>query len=226
MISRTLKRLERYWETDRGLSVFLAVLLVVGFVVYPLRREAVLGDLMLSAFFSLMLISGVVAVSRRRADRLAAGVVVVANLLFRWAGHVSPNRSVSLITAFLTIAFVAMMIGIVLVQVFREGPITVHRVIGSVAVYVLLGVGWAQGYHVVALLAPGAFQSSVAAAVAEPDMMYFSFVTLTTTGYGDITAVNSIARALVALEALTGQLFPAILIARLVSMEVAARHSR
>jgi voltage-gated potassium channel Kch len=56
-----------------------------------------------------------------------------------------------------------------------------------------------------------------------PDLTYFSFVTLTTVGYGDVTAVDSVARSMALLEALTGQLFPAILIARLVSMEVARK---
>jgi len=123
----------------------------------------------------------------------------------------------------LAMVFLAMMAGVVLFQVFREGPITVHRIVGAVAVYVLLGVLWAEGYQLVALLRPGAFVASGGAPVGAPDLTYFSFVTLTTVGYGDITAVHSAARSMALLEALTGQLFPAILIARLVSMQVARK---
>jgi len=223
MISRAMKRLESYWETDRSLSVFLAVLLVVVFVVYPLRREAMLNELVLSAIYSAVLFSGVVAVSRRRRYRVIAGTVAVATLVFRWAGNFYPTKTVLVISAALTMVFLAMMAAVVLAQVFREGPITVHRVVGAVAVYVLLGIVWAEGYQLVSLLTSGAFVSSAGTAVGQPDLTYFSFVTLTTVGYGDITAVNSVARSMALLEALTGQLYPAILIARLVSMHVATR---
>jgi hypothetical protein len=224
MIKRAMDRLESYWKTDRSLSVFLATLLVIVFVVYPLRREAMLNELVLSAIYSAVLISGVVAVSRRRRYRVIAGGVAVATLAFRWAGNFSPSKPVLMISAALTIAFLAMMAAVVLAQVFREGPITVHRVVGAVAVYVLLGIVWAEGYQLVALLTPGAFVASAGAPVGQPDLTYFSFVTLTTVGYGDITAVDSVARSMALLEALTGQLYPAILIARLVSMHVGTRH--
>jgi hypothetical protein len=96
---------------------------------------------------------------------------------------------------------------------------------GAVAVYLLIGMIWCMAYYLVAFWIPGAF--SIQGPIAPGDgeslqsqLFYFSFVTLTSIGYGDIAAVHPIARMLVILEGVVGQLFPAILIARLVSLHV------
>jgi voltage-gated potassium channel Kch len=114
----------------------------------------------------------------------------------------------------------------VTVQVFREGPITMHRVLGAVGVYLLLGLAWSFAYHLLDVVNPEAFSisgGSSAHVLSASEFLYFSFVTLTTVGFGDITPLDPAARSVVMVEALTGQLFPAILIARLVSMELVSR---
>ena len=115
---------------------------------------------------------------------------------------------------------------LVLVQVFREGPITIYRIQGAIVVYLLAGFAWAAAYEVVYRALPGAFQFAqhvVNEGRISHGLLYFSFVTLTTLGYGDITPVHPAARSLAIGEALVGQLYPAILIARLVSMRIASR---
>jgi len=117
----------------------------------------------------------------------------------------------------------------VLVQVFREGEITTQRVQGAVAVYLLLAMTWSFAYALVATLDPGAFQEAGAANAVEIDShryMYFSFVTLTTLGLGDILPMSPLARLLVMLESIVGALFPVVLIARLVSLELYYRQRR
>src|SRR5262249_49443482 len=125
------------------------------------------------------------------------------------------------------IAFYAMLASIILIQVFRDGQINVYRIEGAVAVYLLLGVIWSGCYRLVIHFDPAAF--SMPEPITEDTVMaklvYFSFVTLTTVGYGDVTAVHPMARSLALLEALTGQLFPAVLIARLVGMEISHREA-
>ena len=95
---------------------------------------------------------------------------------------------------------------------------TLHRVQGAVAAYLLLGLVWGYAYQLVAALAPGAFANAVATPGQDHNLIYFSFVTLTTVGYGDVTPVHPAARSLALMEALTGQLYPAILLARLVTL--------
>jgi hypothetical protein len=115
---------------------------------------------------------------------------------------------------------------VVLAQVFREGPINVHRIQGAIAVYMMIGIMWGCLYQVLQVNAPGAFLVGGIPSSAEthPEtIFYFSFVTLTTVGFGDVTPVHPLARSLAMMEALTGQLFPAILIARLVAMSITSR---
>ena len=120
---------------------------------------------------------------------------------------------------------------VVLTQVFREGTITFNRIQGAIAAYLLLGLFWAFVYELVSLQWPAAFASASPVGVSPNEdlssrFIYFSLVTLTTMGYGDITPVHPIARSLATMEALLGQLFPAVLLARLVSMELYHRQAR
>ena len=95
----------------------------------------------------------------------------------------------------------------------------------SVSAYLLLGLGWTFAYWLVAELIPGAFALNAASGVASSmkgfNGFYFSFITLSTVGYGDITPVASVAKMLAAMEGMTGVLYVAILIARLVSIQAA-----
>jgi hypothetical protein len=92
---------------------------------------------------------------------------------------------------------------------------------GSVAVYLLLGIIWAVCYEILELLEPGSFGvfgKKGEAAISQ--LAYFSFTTLTTLGLGEIVPIRPLARSFVVLEALVGQLFPVLLIARLVAMQI------
>jgi len=125
----------------------------------------------------------------------------------------------------ITLIYLGILLAVVTAQVFRDGPVTAHRIRGAIVIYLLLGVMWAFTYQVVALNIPQAFRLPEGVIAGDPDALrreltYFSFVTLTTTGYGDITAVHPVARTLVMLEALVGQLYPAIVLAWLVSMAI------
>ena len=109
-----------------------------------------------------------------------------------------------------------------------SGAVSVHRVMGGVAAYLLIGVTWAFGYKLLLEIIPNAihFQIPLTTVVAtgEPGrLIYFSFETLTTVSYGDAYPVHRIARSLTTAEALIGQLYPAILIATLVGMALQTR---
>ena len=84
----------------------------------------------------------------------------------------------------------------------------------------LFGVLWAHAYHIVAILQPGSFRGPTDGLANLPGWAYYSYVTLTTVGYGDITPASQVARTLSVGEALAGQLYLAVLIARLVAMEI------
>jgi hypothetical protein len=213
------KALRRFWESDPGLSVFLGLLVLVLFVLPALVDPPGSGrGLLADAGFSLLLLAGVAAVSTHPAVRAALFTLVVGATALRWGPLSTPVT-----TTAANLVSVGSMAFVVLAQAFRKGPVSVHRIQGAVAGYLLLGLGWALAYQLVTLLAAGAFVSSGPAGPDRYRWVYFSFVTLTTVGYGDVTPVHPVARSLALMEALTGQLYPAILLARLVALATGGR---
>ena len=110
--------------------------------------------------------------------------------------------------------------------VLAPGEVTRHRVQGAIALYLTLGMAFAGAYRLSWIWVPGSL-ANVSADASVPQqysaMLYFSFVTLTSVGYGDIVPVQPFVRALTNLEAIIGQLYPATLIARLVTLELEGR---
>jgi Ion channel len=214
----------RFWAGELGLSVFLALLVAVILVLPALKPEGTLG-LVGDIVFSLLLISGAASIPRRPLTFITVSVVATVALLIRWASWLAPAVILEDWRSLSSLVSVALLTVVVLAQVFRAGPITPSRIQGAIAVYLLLGLAWAIGYELLALRRPGAFTGAAVEGDLPQRWLYYSFVTLTTVGYGDITPVHPVARSLAVLEALTGQLYPAILLARLVSLEVQTREN-
>ena len=214
------RALRRFWESDRGLSAFLGILVVFLFVLPPLAVEQGRGrGVVTDLGFTALLLAGVAALSSRPAVRAALIATVVAATAVRWGPFAAQATSAAGLVS------VAAMALVVLAQTFRAGPVNFHRIQGAVAAYLLLGLAWALAYELVSLLAAGAFSFAGFGGPERLDFVYFSFVTLTTVGYGDVTPVHPVARSLAVAEALTGQLYPAILLARLVSLATGSRHA-
>jgi hypothetical protein len=212
------------WKTDSGLSFLLVFLVVTIFIAYPITALPA-GKFLVLIFFSLILISGATFVLDKRILRFFVLGSVLLNLVLHWVTYIGDVAGLTLWTLFSDFICCGVLAVIVLLQVFREGPITIHRITGAIAVYLLIGLMWAFVYQLIALQSPAAFNLPASMGTysfdtLQSNLLYFSFVTLTTLGYGDILAVHPSARMLVMLEALTGQLFPAILLARLVSLEI------
>lgn len=137
------------------------------------------------------------------------------------------NQGLILVYTICVTCYMVFILALVINQIFASGAITLNKIGGGIAAYILLGHLWATLYFTVYIIQPSSFQhggESIEASEALRHLSYFSFVTLTTIGYGDILAVGAVARTLVMLEGLIGQLFPAIFIAKLVSLQI--EHSR
>ena len=220
------------WARDEGLTVLLGALLLMIFIVNPLGAAGVFrgyAALVHDLWLALTLLSGALAIGWRR--KVARVVVLSAILLFalRGFGFVGGAGALGLVVdAVLTLFLLSTLVLMVLWQVFREGPITRQRVQGSIIIYLLLGLIWAEAYTLAAHLNPGSFAGTLPEGqdALSAHLTYFSFVTLTTVGYGDILPASLVTRSLANFEGLIGTLFPAILIARLVSMEIAARETK
>jgi hypothetical protein len=211
-------RLLHYCGREESLTVFLWLLVLLIFVVAPLSHKGRVFEPIVSSFFGIVLVTGILATLASPILALIAACFV--SIVFAIALLKAFNAaSITLICVSETSALAAF--GLFLYMMFRQtmkaGPVTSHRLKGGIAVYLLIGMFWARLFHLIALTQAGAF---VGVDSTSPfyTFVYFSFVTLTTLGYGDVTPLSDFARSMATAEALLGQLFPAIFIARLVTL--------
>jgi hypothetical protein len=207
------------WESQLNLSLFLG-LLVFSIFLMPLVSIQHSGRLAADLAFSVVLISGVaIGWGQRRLFVFSSCIGAIA-LVIRWAAWVVRSDNFALLREVATLASLALICLVLLKQIFRTGIVTSARIQGAIAVYLLLGLGWAHCYHIANRLTAGSFQTTVGSFFSVVEWYYYSFATLTTLGYGDIVPIKPVARSLAIGEALTGQLYLTVLIARLVALEV------
>jgi hypothetical protein len=207
---------------DRFSTVQLLVALAVLLICAPFVEELEGGHLILSFLFSLVLVAAVIAIAKRKRTLAVALALAVPAITARWINNFRPDLvppAVFLVLALLLLAFV---IGHLLHFILHAPVVTVEVLCASIAAYLMLGLMWTVAYWLVDQMTPGgafSFNTSRGAQTMNGFTgFYFSFITLSTVGYGDITPVSRAARWLAAMEAMTGLLYVAVLIARLVSL--------
>ena len=210
--------------SDPLLTVLALMLSFLLFVIGPMQAAGVVTGQYFGYFFGLVLLPAAFLYSRNllvaAPIAVAIGLVVTAALLDIAR---SPRSELYLDSAAWLIAGLALSV-VVARAVFRPGRITYHRIVGAVLLYLIIGLTFVALYGFVALAAPEAFTNLPALHgdfAVSADLIYFSFVTLTTTGYGDIAPLHPFARSLANVEAIIGQIYPATLLARLVTLELA-----
>ncbi|MBO0695070.1 MAG: two pore domain potassium channel family protein [Verrucomicrobia bacterium] len=221
-----LKPLQRRMRFRRFSTVQLLIALALLFFSFPFVEELEGGDIIVSILLSLVLLAAVVAVAHRKGALLIAVLLLIPAIGGRWINHFRPDlvpAPVFLTAALILIAFI---VANLLHFVLRAPSVNAEVLCASISAYLMLGLMWTVAYWLVDQLNPEAFAFS---SIADKHSMrgfnafYFSFITLSTVGYGDITPVTRIARWLAAMEAMTGLLYVAVLIARLVSLYSSAR---
>lgn len=219
VVTQKARRLvEDTWQSEAILSLFLAVLVTIVFIVPLTNFVTQHVHLYIEASFSLMLIFGM-ALTRRQGKLfyfvLALGLVTLAvRWIYFWHPHFVAAREI------LTMTFILLLTGSLLAQVLAKGHVTAMRIQGAVAVYLMAGIGWAHAYHIVHAFNPDAFALQTNSPSNAVEWIYYSFTTLTTLGYGDILPLSRVARMLCVGEALSGQLYLAVMLARLVALQV------
>jgi len=227
----TFRYFAQFWSEEWKMTGFLVALIFDTLIVYPLVsavsssvRIQIINILVISAVFLL----GLFAVTRHKITRVVFGgifIIVISvhflHFIFRASWLLGWDILLSLL---LVIAY----LGFILTYVYQEGPVTRQRLEGAVAAYLLITMAFALGYILISFLIPGAFKfPDKPPKIDDPRFgyifHYFSISTITTLGYGDIIPVHPFARTLATIEALVGQLYPAILLARLVSLSVIDR---
>ncbi len=193
--------------------------LIILFLIAPLASLSPFLELLISFFFFITLLLGVNTLSL--APKIIGGLRVIATISFTADVAVIPGSPfltelLSLISYVFGFFFVFSTIMAIGFRISHEERVNGDVIRGGICVYFLLGILWFLMYQIIVFFAPTAF--SMPEEFTTSSLFYFSFTTLTTLGYGDITPTNSFAMALTNAEALVGQIYPAIVIAKLVSL--------
>ena len=198
---------------------FLLVAIVVLIVVYPFTPSVFVLNIMLTT----VLFTALYAVGERKRIRSVALLLGFSFFIVLWLRHFDID---SIVWAVLSPTLGALFLGYVthalLRHVIQADEVDAEMIYGAVACYLLLGLVWTMVYTAIETLFPGSF------ALGTPDednqlwddLLYYSFVTLTTLGYGDVLPLSPRVRSLAILEAITGVFYVAILVARLVSLHI------
>jgi len=214
-------RVTNFWVKDKSFTFLLAVLTIYIFGVIPLNREDNFSKIIFLLFYYLLLTAGIPFFLKRN-KKLIVFLLFTFPFIFLLIELHYQSVWIQVVSDFFIALFCLMLALIILIRTFDMGRISKWRVQGAIIVYLLVGLIFCLVYHSIFIISSEkAFSGLVG--THRKEFLYFSLCTLTTDGYGDILPLSSLARSISNLEALAGQLYPAVLIARLISMEFYAK---
>lgn len=213
------------WRPGKFFYLFLAQILLL--VLFPYLEQPGLPVSVFRLLGALAFLSAVYAVSDKPIQWITALCLMIPAALLNTLFVLRPERKFAVSALISTILFLAFTIIFLLRAVVRSRRITHDTIYGSLNVYLLMALAWGTAYLLLETLQPGALSIDTARHPNHQldwfDCMFYSFVTLTTIGYGDIVPITGQARSLSILEAVSGVMYVAVLIARLVGLQAAAR---
>lgn len=209
---------------NAALLVVLLLMIVVG-PLLAIEESWFIAELM----FDAILLAGVYSVGpgRQRWPFLALTVVTLA---VRWGELLSGVRGLDVSALGITAVWIAYAVSIIIGHLFRRRDVTVDTILGAMVTYLLVAVAFSMLFQIIELRSPGAF-SGLAEMIHQDrfelgsSMLYFSLVCITTMGYGDVVPVSSLARPIAVIEGVFGQLYLAVMIARLVGLHIASERT-
>ncbi len=209
--------------------IYLLVSLLILFLIHPFSQPFVGARILMHILYSFILCTAIYAVSQRR-KVLVIGIALLLPALFgTWLGYVTDHPTFHMMALSFTILFFAFTGILIAADVFKAKRVTTDAIFGTVCVYLMIGLVWAELYAAIEFFQPGSFNilkylpqsTGYHPEHQNPLFLYYSFVTLTTLGYGDITPLTPPARAFSYVEAILGQIFVAVSIARIVGLHIA-----
>ena len=217
-------QLNSRWSWLRRRFVFLLATLLFMLAVVPFLESWRSLTTFFNIFLSAVLVSAVYVLSQKIRDFVAAVVLAIPMLLSIWSDYFTLSDALFSVGRICGVLFFALTIFHILRHIFQQQEVTRDTIAGAAAVYLLFALMWAFIYVVLERLQPGSFAtSSVQPLEGTNIFIYFSLVTITTLGYGDIVPVTYITRSLAALEAVVGQLYLVVLVSWLVGMYVSKK---
>jgi hypothetical protein len=194
-------------------------------VAHPFLEGGTIRASLLNALLSAVCFFGVYVVSAERRNLIVALALGVPWFVSSWIAVFAPSLVAGLVSASLLTSFYVFTAAVILGFVLRTTDVNQDTLWGAVCVYLFLGGIFHMVFVVIETMQPGSFLSNATCAsgagLASSDLVYHSFVTLTTLGYGDIVPVAPLARTLSMAEAIVGVMYLAIIISRLVGFYIA-----
>ena len=207
--------------------VLLLVALVLVLMIAPLFEKWAYGKLLLYGVITLMLLAGGSISSARRGLFPAILVLLVVALPIQWTSALTDWPLVFVASCLIDSVVCGLLAGMLLLRVVRREPASWQSIAGVIAAYLLLGLTWAMLYWATERIESESLTFAHTERVTDPltgrqvasfsQMVYFSFVTMSTLGYGDVTPLTPVVRTLAWMQAVTGQFYIAVLVARLVA---------
>lgn len=220
-----------YGEHRFGILLAILIVLIAG---TPILLGFGLSARWFDAALSLLTFAAIASLCFEHYQRIYALAFGVPTLLLTGAGHLVSEAASGWTQFFGQLCGILFLLGtavLIVRSLFEARTLTSDSIFGAVCGYLFLGLGWAVMYSMIEGFQPGSFQFSPTlvpegqSVRAMPDVLvYYSFVTLTTVGYGDISPISPTTRTLAWIEALTGQFYVAVIVAGLVSL--LATHGR
>lgn len=210
----------------------LLSVLVLGLLFYPfIDNSWIGGSILILSFFLICLVTILLVIKELEHSRqLFRHYLHLGGLFFvlRTVDELfflpfSLNKIISTISEGIFLYFLGLSIYLILYNIFPSQTVKSDTIKGGICVYLLIGFFWATLYNIVYNFDPNSFRS-LSNIDKQANLIYFSFTTLTTTGYGDIAPASAIARAFANVEAIIGVMYPAIFIARLVGLYSVQHH--
>jgi len=203
---------------------YLTKSLLLLIITYPYVQGDMGGQILLSLLATLVMVMSVIAVGDKKSHTIIALILAAPWFLLLLLKvpvipiDVSQLIKDEIVFAFFLFAYTTYRI---FMHIIKSRDVTTEILSASICVYLLIGLAWATLYVIVDMFYPGSFMDTDGKPLQDgPDFLFFSYVTLTTVGYGNIEAISDQARSLASLEALSGQLYLTIMVARLVGLHI------
>lgn len=215
---------ERYAKIrGRRISMIeLLITLVLMMVMSPFFQDLRIGGIIEALLLTLVLIAAVIVIGASRGMRILAVVLAIPAVIGKWINHFRPDLFPVEITLVASLLFVAFVVVHLLRFTLRAPRVNVEVLCAAISNYLMIGLMWVFAYQLAAQLVPDSFGFSSGPSSDRMmdgfNALYFSFVTLSTIGYGDITPLSGPARMLAIVEATVGMFYMTVLVARLVAM--------
>jgi voltage-gated potassium channel len=213
-----------------GKYIYLLAALLLLFVVSPVAEDYGVGYAVLDASSTVILLATIFAIAGERRPMYFAVPLAAVTLLANWVGYALHDGRIYIVATAAYSLFFLFAAGHIIRGILKEKRVTWDVVLGGVSGYLLIGLTFANLFTTIGLIHPGAFagvheSGPITAAPTssldrDTDLIYFSFTTLTTLGYGDVLPVAHLARHMAALEGILGQIYLAVFVARLVGLHI------